>query len=251
MRFAAFALFTCLVLAACDTAADDGLLRRVNFEAGSAFRYERTFAELDSDGTPTFVSRDTFEVRIAGENATVGGLGGLVEWVVRRDTTEASVWYRQSSRALEEIAYEPSLALANAPVLRSGGLAASPSAAGLGWMAPPEATGDIVLREPPRVVVRYPAEVGDSWTHWEREEDGWSSTREVTGYHDVATPAGTFRCVVLRSRNFANGEDMGLEMTDYVSERGLIRRVISYEFEPEPGQTHRAREQHELIALED
>ena len=86
------------------------------------------------------------------------------------------------------------------------------------------------FREPARIVVEYPAEAGRTWQHYSLEDElDLVSTREVVGLETVTTPAGTFPCVIIRTRLFfGRAEDDTIDWFDAIASVGLVRRTIAY-----------------------
>lgn len=247
MRLAALASLVLLV-AACDRSDDDAI--RVDLQVGQELRYTTRFVSdglLYTDG-PVDVSGRLVE-RVVSSRQRLGDLRGLtvveLEQVEddRPDVTyNTRTWYRPSDERLEEIAYEfygdgyagmgslrtaavgdPALprlvrlAMARQRAARSGG-----DSTGGTLNAGPQ------VRETPRIVLEYPAETGRTWTHFVLDGDLPSRdfSREVVGTETITTPAGTFRCVVVRSRSPFYPTDDAFVWLDWIADVGLVRRTL-------------------------
>lgn len=247
-----------LLLAACD-GGDGDVIRSVDLRPGARLTYASTFFESDSLGHLRPVLLDTLTVRVLGEGRAVLGETGLTEVAVtsRRQGSGRS-WYREDDDALRAVAYATTgvaeLPLAEAP---RAGPPDLPHLVRLRLGALGEAAGrthapaDTLLRDTPRTVVVYPLVEGQTWEHYDLFGDGsFRSTREVLGYEEVATPAGRFRCAVVRTRIFMGGQEItDLDWRDWVAEAGVVRRRIESE-SPTTAGTVRLLSEEALIAVE-
>lgn len=256
-----------LLVAGCDSAQEDG---QIQLRPGTTLRY----ANALSGPNGSSVQGERTE-RVVGADQSLGDLQGLtltesvVTWSDAPGLTfGARVWYRPSKIRFEEVAYQ---FFGDAPA--TGGLrgvaTADPTLPRLARLAlarhratrpagddPPDCSYNcaVTVRETPRILLEYPAETGRTWTHW-IEDEYYSSTREVVGTEMITTPAGTFRCVVVRSRIF-NGtvEDATVDWVDYLSDVGLVRRRLVYRYPatdgPEPGGLVFSTQDEELVAVE-
>jgi hypothetical protein len=243
MRLAALASLVLLV-AACDSADDDAV--RITLRAGEMRRYEVAYATDTTGGgrgtLPTVVRTD----RVVGVGQALDSLRGLtvVESTEANPydptgTSQTRMWYRPSADRLEEVAYEfvsesvgtfglrsarPGELDPSLPLLVRQAVAARGTArpGGGGVVRGPQA------RTPARIVLEYPAEAGRVWTHFE-VDSFFRSTREVVGMETVQTPAGTFRCVVVRTHLiFGGAPDDSIDWVDWIAAAGLVQRRIVY-----------------------
>ena len=244
MRFAALVSLVLLV-AACDST-DDGPLR-VDLQPGTELRYTtrfttdgRLFGESPQDEPGRIIQR------VVSTGQSLGRLRGLT--VVEAELVEdnrpgttfgARTWYRPTDERLEEVAYEfygdgpgpvglrpaggadPTLPrLVRRALERAGrGLAGGDSS----WTF-----GGVRVLETPRVVLEYPADAGRRWTY--SVPDGGPPVqgvvREVVGEETITTPAGTFRCVVVRTYGLFGILGGNGEWLDWIADVGLVRRTI-------------------------
>ncbi len=243
MRLAVLASLVLLV-AACDNSADDAV--RIDLRAGATRRYEVSYVTDTTGGgrgsLPTVVRTD----RVIAVRQTLDSLRGLtvVESTEANPydptgTSQTRIWYRPSEDRFEEVAYEfvsESVGTFGLRASRPAGL--DPSLPRLvqqaiaDRVAARQGGGGInrgpQTRTPARIVIEYPAETGRAWTHF--DVDGvFRSTREVIGTETVETPAGTFRCAVVRSRlMFGDTADDTIDWLDWIADGGLVQRRIVY-----------------------
>ncbi len=229
-----------LAIAACDNADDDAL--RVDLNVGASLRYAVTYASDTTGGGSGPLPSVTRVEHVVAVGQTLGALRGLT--IVESSETNAvdptlsaldRTWYRPTDDRLEEVAYEflgdyaGTFGLKRAavdpalPRLVRQALARHAAARG-------DDGGSIVrgpqTRTPARIVIEYPAETGRTWTHF--DSDGFRSTREVIGTETVQTPAGAFRCAVVRTRlSFALPEG-SIDWVDWIGSVGLVQRRIVY-----------------------
>lgn len=243
MRRALIVATAVLALAACDSAADDAV--RVDLRAGAVYRYDVSYVSDTTGGGSGPLPSVTRTERVVSVGQTLGDLRGLT--VVESSEANAydptamglsRTWYRPTDDRFEEVAYEflgdaigtfglkqgtpdPTLprlvrqALARRVGARGGD--------GGGIIRGPQ------TRTPARIVIEYPAETGRTWTHFETAEVGLRSTREVVGTETIRTPAGTFRCAVVRTRLYTGDSALDdTEWTDWIAGVGLVQRHIVY-----------------------
>lgn len=250
MRRALIAVAALLALAACDSAADDAV--RVDLRAGAVLRYDVSYVSDTTGGGSGPLPSVLRTERVVSVGQTLGDLRGLT--VVESSETfpgdppvEAlsRTWYRPTADRFEEVAYEflgdgiGTFGLKTAagdptlPRLVRQALARHSAARGGddGWVI----VRGPQTRTPARIVLEYPADTGRTWTHFDR--DGTSvSTREVVGSEMVQTPAGSFRCAVVRTRvftvfntpEFTGRVEDDIEWTDWIGSVGLVQRRIVY-----------------------
>ena len=242
LRLGAVAL---LVLAsACDSS--DDAFSRVDLKAGQERQYAARYTGdglIDGQDPYDMAGRVIERVVTAGRRLE-GERGLTVVDVEASDdsspglTYRTRVWYRPTDRRLDEVAYQFSGDGPGASALRRAQpdpalprLVARLLAERLGERPggdDPECPFNcaVTFRDPARTVVRYPAEIGRTWSHF--SVDGFlSSTREVVAAETVETPAGTFPCIVVRTRlSFYTDDEF--EWVDWISNEGLVQRRVAY-----------------------
>ncbi len=233
-----------LALAACDSAADDAV--RVDLRSGTALRYDVSYVSDTTGGGSGPLPSVTRTDRVVSVGQTLGDLRGLT--VVESSETNPydptlsareRTWYRPTGDRLEEAAYEflgdyPGTfglkrGAADPALPRLVRLALSRHAAARG----DDGDGGLIrgpqMRTPARIVIEYPAETGRTWTHFEGTEIGLRSTREVVGTETIQTPAGTFRCAVVRTRLYLGTSAVDdTDWVDWIGSVGLVLRRIIY-----------------------
>jgi hypothetical protein len=230
-----------LAVAACDSAADDAV--RVDLRAGTTLRYDVSYVSDTTGGGSGPLPPVRRTERVVSVGQTLGDLRGLTVVESREQNAYdpalmglSRTWYRPTDDRFEEVAYEfmgdavGTFGLKQAtadpalPRLVRQALARHAAARGGGGIVRGPQT-----RTPARIVIEYPAETGRTWTHFEAPEIGLQSTREVVGTETVRTPAGTFRCAVVRTRLFdGDVEDSSIGWTDWIGSVGLVQRRIVY-----------------------
>lgn len=96
--------------------------------------------------------------------------------------------------------------------------------------------GDLVNENSPRIVLDFPLKTGKTWNHWHCEDQVFI-TKTVTGTTSITVPAGTFSCFEI-SFGGRLYDDSGIKITEYVSDIGLIKRVMQYEMTLTDSQGH-------------
>ncbi len=241
MRHALAAVAALLTVAACDSATDDAV--RVDLRAGTVLRYDVAYVSDTTGGGSGSLPSVTRTDRVVAVGQTLGDLGGLT--VVESSETNpydpalmglSRTWYRPADDRFEEVAYEflgdavGTFGLKQAapdptlPRLVRQALARHAAARGGddgGIIRGPQ------TRTPARIVIEYPAETGRAWEHF--DTDGFRSTREVVGTETIQTPAGTFRCAVVRTRLFMGPTLLDdTDWVDWIGSVGLVQRRIVY-----------------------
>ena len=243
MRLAALVSLVLLV-AACDST-DDGPLR-VDLQPGTELRYTTRYATDGRlfGGSPQEEAGRLVQ-RVVSTGQPLGRLRGLT--VVESEQVEDNrpgtifrtrTWYRPTDERLEEIAYEfYGDGSGGTGGLRPAG-GADPTLprlvrralerAGRGLAGGDSSWAGVRVRETPRVVLEYPAEAGRRWTHIVLDGDAPAAgvAREVVGTERITTPAGTFRCVVVRSEGLFVTPGGSFEWLDWIADVGLVRRTI-------------------------
>lgn len=226
-------LLLALGLAACDAAAPDTSLR-VALSPGLRTEYAVTSSEETADGALT-ESTATVTMEVVDTAATLEEAAGfaqatgLTEVSVSAGGETSRVWYHAAADGLAEVAYEGSGASA---LRRSEALLGSPTLPLpiRRWLGEADtgARRTPVVRSHPRVVLPYPAEAGQTWVHYDFTDIGFPlrSVRTSEGEATVTTPAGTFRCAVLRSTVEFAGVERDVDWVDYVADVGLVRREL-------------------------
>ncbi len=277
MVYARAALFGLLVvgLCACDVGAGsepyppDGVSPAV-FEQGEAWTYDVVVTQSPVDTSAVDTLGDvTARMEVADTNGAAGGRSGLVVLEVYRpaapDTVERT-WYDQSPDSLVDVAYtRPRVPWAQ-PLLRTGRAEGTPperlarGVAGLPVLvrrrlassgARMQTTSDsIQVRADSRVVLQAPVREGEAWTSFRAP---FRSRRFVTGPATVEGPAGTVEAVEVMTTLPETAPS--LRWSDYYTEEGLVRRVVTDTVEVRgPGGERQGsavtREAYDLIAYE-
>ena len=176
---------------------------------------------------------DTEVVRIEGEGETLGEYTGLTRVTAvssSNNVGEENEWYKADNDSLVDIAYSGA---GRVPVILPKARATrGPSMSPLGiprvvWQMILRKLGDdsILVRDDPRVVLRYPLTPGRSWVSFPPpfEED-----RQVVGNEVVRVGAGAFVCTKIRTTVNFGGDSLSLEWFDYVAFEGLVLRTFSF-----------------------
>jgi hypothetical protein len=85
--------------------------------------------------------------------------------------------------------------------------------------------------ETPQKVLQYPPEVGVQWSYMTpRDNDGgFVIDKAYTDFVEVTVPAGIFECYEVRWLHDINRDgtvDENVDIRDYISEQGLIKRTL-------------------------
>lgn len=228
-----------LAIAACDSTTDEAV--RVDFRAGTTLRYDVSYRSDTTGGGSGPLPSVTRTDRVVSVGQTLGDMRGLTIVESREENPYdptliglSRTWYRPTDDRFEEVAYEflgdaigtfglkQATADPTLPRLVRQALARHAAARGGGGIV-----RGLQTRTPARIVIEYPAETGRTWEHF--DTDGFRSTREVVGTETVRTPAGTFRCVAIRTRLFFGAAAIDdTDWIDWIGSAGLVqRRIVS------------------------
>lgn len=234
-------LLPLLLLTACDSQDDD---LRVRLDPGTTATYRAEFTEVRPGEPDAVIATGTLTQRVVADGQTVKGQRGLTEVLVTGTGDYGGavrLWYRAGDRQLEEVAYSVSLFGATTPLKAA---AADPTlpigvqrriAAVLGKTA----GGDsVIVRTPPRIVLEYPLEAAQSWTHFVADDIPLRSTRTVLGQETVETPDGDHACWQVRTVLFFGADELtDIDWVDCLDADGLVARTIQYRDIPVTGPT--------------
>lgn len=227
-------------LVACDSSgtADPPLSPNV-LDPGASWTYDARLIQppLDSADVDT-VNVAQVRAEVAAAGVELGGRSGLVQLDVFEPSAPEKVnrsWYQQSPDSLVDVAHSfdgysgisffsnlkndntanLGRGLTGPPLLvqdrlqKRGGRARDPAA-------------DTTVRDDSRLVLKAPLEQGNSWTAL---RDSFLNTRTVVGDTSIATPAGRFDAVEVKTTH-RSGEDT-FEWSDFYSKVGLVKRVLT------------------------
>ncbi|HER00203.1 MAG TPA: hypothetical protein ENO22_12760 [candidate division Zixibacteria bacterium] len=99
---------------------------------------------------------------------------------------------------------------------------------GLDCPAPLSKTADFY--DEPRASLRYSMNVGLHWPYRDRPEDIFHIEKMIVAWDDVYVPAGDFECFIvewLYDLDFSDNFDEDLQVLDYISAAGLVKRVAT------------------------
>lgn len=237
LRLGAVAL--ALLVSSCDSTEET--FSRVNLRVGQQLDYEVQYTDDGLfNGVEAYEASGRLTERVVSSGQTLEGRTGLtivevelVEYGEPDVTFKVTNWYRPTDARLESVAYRFSGDGPGADGLRSASPTASLAdrlvndAQRLGGDDPDcPFNCATTLWEQPRIVLEYPSYIGQSWTHTVSAGRIFT-TREVIGNETIKTPAGTFPCVVIRTRPLETG-DRSFDSVDWISTVGLVQRRITY-----------------------
>ncbi|MBD3217956.1 MAG: hypothetical protein GF310_06715 [candidate division Zixibacteria bacterium] len=84
--------------------------------------------------------------------------------------------------------------------------------------------------EEPLTVLLYPLNLGSHWPYRDKPQDIFHIEKKVIGWETVDVPAGSFECYVvewLYDKDFNDNYDEDLQVLDYISAAGLVKRVVN------------------------
>lgn len=87
---------------------------------------------------------------------------------------------------------------------------------------------NIIYETPPTLIIKYPLNSESKWTY--REPSGCFNMqidREVIGIKLIQTQAGKFECFEVKWDYLDNEIFNGFSIVDYISNKGLVKRVIT------------------------
>jgi hypothetical protein len=88
----------------------------------------------------------------------------------------------------------------------------------------------ITYEVPPVLTLKYPLMNNSEWTY-RSSGNPWKINKKIVGTKQIEVPAGKFNCFKIVWFFDVNNDlqwDENLELTDYVCEKGLIRRTVVY-----------------------
>lgn len=233
--FSLLLLFSSL---SCDhgTAIDEQFpIQSIEWKLGNSFVYSWSIVEIDSVGHEKLTSSDTVKVLVAGIGETIGTYTGLVKFEgfsIPRNHGSTFIWYQNRNNDFVEVAYRaagpiifPKRGIANNI---GGGEFTAPFPFSLPKIIPQrlgirEITSDsVIVRNDPRIVYRYPLNIGTSWVSF---QNPFLQTREVVGVEDVQIPLGILRCTKIQTRIPISAPT--IEWFDRIDNKGLVLRTIS------------------------
>lgn len=264
-----FLLFVPCLFLSCDKSGPTEygyVLSDVRFVTGTRYTYAWSMELRDSLGNLEFARSDTIVVTVEATNDQVDTLDGLTRvrgYSLVDSIGSILVWYQTDQNSCTEVAYKNAGAIPF--VLPKKGRTSREMLASvrvnpffIPWtiqkalpalFSPP--IDSLIIRDDPRVVFRYPLNIGQSWISF---TDPWLQTREVVASEFVTVPHGTFYCAKIRTETQLLGGD--LEWFDYVGENGLTMRTIKIKLtittaeSPEGIGTMLAFERAELLKVE-
>ena len=202
--------------------------------------YAWSYAVYDSNGTRQSADSDVCIVKVLGTNERLDSLSGLIKieaYSSKKYNGSTFDWYRQNSDSLVGIAYSGA---GRVPLVvpKSGGAnglhtserisiapAALPKIVQIAMKMKGIFADSILYYDYARLVYKYPLATGKSWISI---RSPFLQTRQVAGWESIATKAGTFYCAKILTR--LPEIDPTFEWYEYVSSRGMIRRIISGSF---------------------
>ena len=222
----------------CDPSTTEPVVDAPSFHVGQRWVYTHDAVLTDSTGAVLNALHDSVEVKVVSVNDTLDGMTGLV----RMDLVSLlpwfgpgpapgtqSLWYGTAMDGLTEYAYRNPGATVLV-MLKAGG---EQRAFRVGSLFDPvravrqEAAGDsIQRRDEPRRVLVYPLKKG---TAWDAFRVPFLQHREVADIETVGVMGRNMQAA--RIRTTLPVEYGPLEWDDWVSPRGLLRRVIRMSFE--------------------
>lgn len=217
----------------CDSSPVGPLVDLPAYRVGQRWIYVYDAAARDSTGALLMTYHDSLEVRVVSVTDELFGIAGLVRMDLRSllpwfgpgpaPDTE-SVWYTVTTREMVEHAYRNPGAV---PIVQTAAVG-SARFSHFGRFFDPlsalrgEAVGDsIQRRDDPRKVLVYPLSPGMSWDSC---RSPFYQKREVVEVEPLNILGRVERTA--RIRTTMPDMDMDLDWEDWISPRGLMRRVL-------------------------
>ena len=225
--------FLLLGVVDCETNPAGPIVEPPRFSVGDRWNYTYDAALRDSLGAVINQYHDSIEVRVAAIVDSVAGLTGLVRMEARSLLSFVgsagasgieSVWYQVSPTSLVEVAYRNAGAV---PIVILS--AAGPTGRLMvgSFFDPLKAvrseinTDTTMIREDPRIVLKYPLKKGERWDSFRLP---FLQTREIVAVEDIHVLGQ--KVSTARIRTALPDMSLGIEWNDWVSKRGLMRRIL-------------------------
>lgn len=185
--------------------------------------------ELELEGSDKIIATDTIGQRMlsvwiakdTGLNDTL-----LVKQFLSRIDNEPVLmesYYRSNENGLWAVAYRNP----GAPFLKKGAVSvAAPAHLSLFGSSNPASDNSLHIYDEPRLVLKFPLNLGVEWTCG--TEEGLADFRldkKVSVFEGVSLPSGTVFGYRIDYRYFPGDAFGGLEVSDWISEQGLIQRI--------------------------